>query len=265
MSEKITADWLNQIYVDLTDTLANSDHNITSGITKVSVAAGDKLLASTVNTLIDNIKSLQNNSFIKSYADAFKNGEALDSVTAGAKVASTTKEQIENYMTDILDICQNIITSQGGASGDTNNSNTFSAASGNTTNVTNFSPGGGVAVNVTTFRAATGDGFNSTNFSPASGCTQRSTTFRAGSGFTNTSDNNRVNNFSAAGGNTNNSRTFRAASGNTTNGTNFQATTQTCFGFSPTFFQASGQTNNRNTFVAASGFTTVFPIWIMEK
>lgn len=114
MSSKLQSDWINQVYTDLTDTLANDDHKITSGITKKIYSSTSKITAQSVNDLITSIKSLSDNNFIKKYADCFKNEETLTTPTTKAPIKETTKNEIDNYMEDILKICGNTIATTTG-------------------------------------------------------------------------------------------------------------------------------------------------------
>lgn len=123
---KIEKNWINDVYTSLTDTLANDQHKITSGITKKTFAAGSKATAAGINTLINEIKGLKSNEFLGRYADCFTGNEALNITTSGAKILDDTKEQIDNYVTKILQICGNKATSQVVfESGNTNKGNDF--------------------------------------------------------------------------------------------------------------------------------------------
>lgn len=109
---KIEKNWINDVYTSLTDTLANDQHKITSGITKKTFNSGSKATAAGINTLINEIKGLRSNEFLGRYADCFTGNEALNTTTSGAKILDDTKEQIDNYVTKILQICGNKATSQ---------------------------------------------------------------------------------------------------------------------------------------------------------
>lgn len=274
MAIPVTKDWINTVYVNLTDTLANSEHNINSGITKKTY--GQEIMTDDqINSLIDSIRSLSNNIYIKNYADCFKNSDPLDKVSTDTIIKGVTKTQIDNYIEDILDICQNQVQSTIAATGNTNHINNFSPASGCTDKGNNFSPASG----------CTNYG---NNFSPASGCTNNGNNFRAGnsnvghgSGNTNKGNNfvffstnsaskgvgGRCADFFRAtrSGNTNQGNNFRrptfatesnagGGSGNTNKGNNFRSAS----GFANngnTFSGASGFTNKGNNFSPASGFT----------
>ena len=116
----ISKDWINEIYVSLTDTLANTDHKITSGITKVTYSAGDSVTQSGISSLIAAIKGLSTNHYIGTYADCFVNNETLDTPAQKSLIDSITKEQIDNYVTDILKICGNQVLTAGTSLGNTN-------------------------------------------------------------------------------------------------------------------------------------------------
>ena len=109
---KIEKNWINDVYTSLTDTLANDQHKITSGITKKTFNSGSKATAAGINTLINEIKGLRSNEFLGRYADCFTGNETLNTTTSGAKILDDTKEQIDNYVTKILQICGNKATSQ---------------------------------------------------------------------------------------------------------------------------------------------------------
>lgn len=133
MSEKITQSWIDNIYTQLTTTLANSTHNITSGITDPNIAVGDKILATgtkSINNLIDSIKGLESNFYLQNYADCFTNDETLSSVAQNNKINETTKDQIDSFVNDILDICAHVVTSNPGSSGCTDYINNYREATG---------------------------------------------------------------------------------------------------------------------------------------
>ena len=219
----VLQEWINNIYTNLTDTLADSSHNINSGITK-KVYDKELITANSINTLIESIKSLSNNVYMSNYADCFINNEKLDNVAYGNLIQSTTKTQIDNYVEDILNICQNQVSTITPASGNTNYVNSFSA-SGNTNYVNNFS---------------------------ASGFTDYVNNFRA-SGFT-----NYINNFSAGfskrayGGFVNNRNFFRSGFSNNTFflSSAHSNMSQTSSGFSRdgNTFRTSGFSRNGNNF-----------------
>lgn len=109
---KIEKNWINDVYTSLTETLANDQHKITSGITKKTFASGSKATAAGINTLINEIKGLKSNEFLGRYADCFTGNEALNATTSGTKILDDTKEQIDNYVTKILQVCGNKATSE---------------------------------------------------------------------------------------------------------------------------------------------------------
>ena len=274
MAIPVTKDWINTVYVNLTDTLANSEHNINSGITKKTY--GQEIMTDDqINSLIDSIRSLSNNIYIKNYADCFKNSDPLDKVSTDTIIKGVTKTQIDNYIEDILDICQNQVQSTIAATGNTNHINNFSPASGCTNNGNNFRAGnsnvgygsgntnkGNNFVFFSTNSASKGVGGRCADFFRAtrSGNTNQGNNFRrptfatesnAGGGSGNT---NKGNNFRSASGFANNGNTFSGASGFTNKGNNFSpASGFTNYG--NTFSGSSGNTNKGNNFRAASGFT----------
>lgn len=84
----ISKNWINEVYISLTDTLANTDHKISSGITKKTFSAGEKITADSLNALVSSISGLSSNYFLKNYATCFTDNEALNNVNAGALIES---------------------------------------------------------------------------------------------------------------------------------------------------------------------------------
>lgn len=138
MSSKLQSDWINQTYTDLTDTLANDEHKIVSGITKKTFSPTSKVTAQSISDLITSIKSLNNNNFIKNYADCFKNNEDLTIPTAKNPIKETTKTEIDNYMDDIMRICGNEITTNYPSTGFNQGDNNFHPARGCFHYINNF-------------------------------------------------------------------------------------------------------------------------------
>ena len=291
MAFLLTKDWINTVYTNLTDTLANSEHNINSGITKKTF--GQEIITDDqINILMNSIQALSNNTYIKNYADCFKNNDSLDTVNTDSVIKEVTKTQIDNYIEDILDICQNQVKTTIAATGNTNYSNNFSSAMGNTNKGNNFSEASGCTNYGNVLIAATGDTNYGNNFSRAFFSQICGNNFREASGCANCGDNftftgyNNVGKVNTASGKTNQGNNFyffatRSASkgvggtgftdnfkvvsgGNTNKGNNFGLTgfsTETNARFSGdtnkgnNFSPASGCTNNSNTFYPASGFT----------
>lgn len=250
---KIEKNWINDVYTSLTDTLANDQHKITSGITKKTFAAGSKATAAGINTLINEIKGLRSNEFLGRYADCFTGNEVLNTTTSGTKILDDTKEQIDNYVTKILQICGNKATSQVVfESGDTNKGNDFERHS------------------------ATGDTNHGDNFErhPATGCTNKGNDSEYHPFSTYSGNTNKGNNFEPAtcgrnfGGCINNSQSRctrntvfsgNSSTGNTNKGNNFKPSFNADRNFTgdvnqgndfqPSF--SSGDTNKGNDFQPA--------------
>lgn len=243
---QLKKEWFEDAYISLTDTLNDSSHKISSGISKVSPSSIIK--DEEINGLINSIKSLSSNFYLKNYADCFINEKTLDNINEDEIIKIATKNQIDEYITDILNICGNVTQEEQAASGCTKCTTTFRAASNGTTftaarNGNNFTTSNG-----TTFRAATRTGNSNT------GTVTNGTTFRAGSGCTNRNANS---NFSKGDSScsetcTQQGNNFRAGSG-CTNTSGF-ATESNCG-----FTAASGCTNRTSSgctnITAASGCT----------
>ena len=265
---KIEKNWINDVYTSLTDTLANDQHKITSGITKKTFNSGSKATAAGINTLINEIKGLRSNEFLGRYADCFTGNEVLNTTTSGAKILDDTKEQIDNYVTKILQICGNKATSQVVfESGNTNMGNTFRSypETGDTNKGDDFTrhPATGDTNHVDDFTRypATGDTNKGNDseyhpFSTYSGCTNRGNDFEPPScrgnfgGCVNNSQSrcfrNSVFSGNSATGNTNKGNDFKPSfnadrnfTGDTNQGNDFQ----------PSF--GTGDTNKGNDFQPA--------------
>jgi hypothetical protein len=228
----ISKNWINEVYVSLTDTLANSEHKISSGITKKTFG-NDKITEAAMDSLMSSISGLSSNYFIGTYADCFSPNDPLTNVTKGDEILEETKNEIDNYVTKILQICGNIISTTGSASGCTDKGNSFRGNSGCTDKGNTFTGSSGCTDKGNTFTAASGCTNYGNNFSAASGCNRCETTFTAASGC-----NRCGNTFRGASGCTDNGNSFSGASGhgNRGNGTdgNFRA--------------ASGNGNRGNNF-----------------
>lgn len=265
---KIEKNWINDVYTSLTDTLANDQHKITSGITKKTFNSGSKATAAGINTLINEIKGLRSNEFLGRYADCFTGNETLNTTTSGAKILDNTKEQIDNYVTKILQICGNKATSQVVfESGCTDKGDNFERhfATGDTNKGDNFER-----------HPATGCNHNGNDFErhPATGCTNKGNDSEYHPFSTYSGNTNKGNNFEPAtcgrnfGGCINNSQSRctknvvfsgNSATGNTNKGNNFKPSFNADRNFTGNVnqgndFQAafgSGDTNKGNDFQAA--------------